>query len=463
MIAMVRYVRLRRIKPEILSKTSSKTPPTSDNYKSITFHLPRVDSLQVIMDDHYYYYDDMLPADHVRPLPIPQPYSGRKDKECNFNHGVISSLQGLENILMELVESSGSPETSQRFGYSCAGNAFSVTWQSDIVPWFRQHLDLSKYNDYRSIRPYALRRCRLHMPVFERICKQLDQSRRTLGNLFELENEAAKSHYIHPILNTLLSLFRGRLLNMPEHNRKLDSFGNSGRCTSTISLLGQSVLLFVQCKDSLDGSPEGHSNLIAEIIEQAETEDLQNNACELGVPLHIILTDGERWEFYMVDFSNCQIFRGMGENLHHRIPFIDPYCLRLPTSDQDPAYLPQLKRILEIIFVTLLQAYINGCYSRKLMTLRCERDDAITKMASHVVPEHSASMGFWLGCYEHATMALYMFRTAHDEIGINLEPAEKCAAEGLAVLKQSTDCIPVDVDCSLLDNWETRRLELLRV
>ena len=100
------------------------------------------------------------------------------------------------------------------------------------------------------------------MRYFKFICSQLDISRLTLGRMQTLENEAAKQMYMSPIPSTLLSLFSGRLINLPEHTLK-GRITTSGRCEFSITLQGMVMLLFIEYKDSLTGSNEKHSKVIA--------------------------------------------------------------------------------------------------------------------------------------------------------------------------------------------------------
>jgi hypothetical protein len=77
--------------------------------------------------------------------------------------------------------------------------SFSTIKWEDISPYFIRSLDMTLYNDHRSIRPYVLKRSRVPLNVFRALCEQLDQSRITLGERRDLENEAAVQLYIHPV------------------------------------------------------------------------------------------------------------------------------------------------------------------------------------------------------------------------------------------------------------------------
>jgi len=137
------------------------------------------------------------------------------------------------------------------------------------------------------------------MPYFKYLCSQLDASRKTLGRMATLENEAAKQSYMHPILATLLTLFSGRLTNLHEHTLK-GRITMSGRCEFSIMLQGTIMLLFIEFKDSLSGSQELHSNLIAQVLAEADGADLFNQIRECdGVAIHAILTDGNNFEFFL--------------------------------------------------------------------------------------------------------------------------------------------------------------------
>ena len=113
--------------------------------------------------------------------------------------------------------------------------SFSKTVWGDIFPYFRHSLDTSIYRDHQAIRPYRLRRSRLPVRYFEFICSQLDVSHLTLGRMHTLENEAAKQMYMSPILSSVLSLFSGRLINLPEQTLK-GGITASGRCEFSVTL-----------------------------------------------------------------------------------------------------------------------------------------------------------------------------------------------------------------------------------
>ena len=76
-------------------------------------------------------------------------------------------------------------------------------------------LETAYFSDHRSIPNYLLKRSRLRITIFESILEDLDVSRKNLGERNKLENEAAVQLFIHPIPNTLLSLFHGRLTICP--------------------------------------------------------------------------------------------------------------------------------------------------------------------------------------------------------------------------------------------------------
>jgi hypothetical protein len=68
-----------------------------------------------------------------------------------------------------------------------------------------------------------------------------------------------------PIPSTLLSLFSGRLINLPEHTLK-GRITTSGRCEFSVTLLGMVMLLFIEVKDTLKGGSAKHSDLVAQVL-----------------------------------------------------------------------------------------------------------------------------------------------------------------------------------------------------
>jgi hypothetical protein len=73
-----------------------------------------------------------------------------------------------------------------------------------------------------------------------------------------LENEAAVQLYMNPIPETILSLFRGRLNNMPEHVYH-GTIAGSGRCEFSITFHGRLIHLFIEVKHKLSYNPQEHS------------------------------------------------------------------------------------------------------------------------------------------------------------------------------------------------------------
>jgi hypothetical protein len=85
----------------------------------------------------------------------------------------------------------------------------------------------------------------------------------------DLENEAAKQLYMSPIPSTLLSLFSGRLINLPERTLK-GWITTSGRCEFLVTLLGMVMFLFIEVKDTLKGGSTKHSDLVAQVLAEAD-------------------------------------------------------------------------------------------------------------------------------------------------------------------------------------------------
>lgn len=90
--------------------------------------------------------------------------------------------------------------------------SFSMIKWDDISPYFIRSLDMTLYDDHRSIRPYILKRSRIPLDVFKTLCEQLDRSPITLGERRDLENEAAVQLYIHPVY-MFLSMGTNKILD----------------------------------------------------------------------------------------------------------------------------------------------------------------------------------------------------------------------------------------------------------
>ena len=130
-------------------------------------------------------------------------------------------------------------------------------------------------------------------------------SRKTLGERYELTNEAAVQLYLHPIPSTILSLFAGRMTNLPEQLLH-GTIGRSGPCEFTVSLYnGTMILCFIEFKDKLPLNASEHSDIVAQVIAEMDGADTFNKTQEFdGMKMQAILTDGLSYVFYQCTFKN---------------------------------------------------------------------------------------------------------------------------------------------------------------
>lgn len=417
-----------------------------------------------------------LPAE-VEPLPVPQEYRGRRRiPNIDFPETITTTAEFLAFIASRLGENPQldelqklafailqhtwlGPDVLQFVADNCLKSFSKVGWK-EVFPYFRHSCDTSVYRDHRAIRPYRLKRSRLPLSYHKYIASQLDISRRTLGRMQTLENESAKQMYMAPIPSLLLSLFSGRLLKLPEHTLK-GRITTADRCEFSVTLQGVVMLLFIEFKDSLAGSDAKHSDVIAQIIAEADGADLFNQANESdGVAIHAILTDGRAFEFYVMDFCQWRVLRGVGSPVE-AVPWIDPHQICLPSSERAPDYIPLLKRLVEVIFDTILMAYINGLAAQKGFSERCARAQ-VYELGEIYLPRRSTT--FWDEAYTRAINALTVFRHAHGERLVDKMNAERLAWVGLQLLEDSVLSIPhPEMDWSLLDGWDAREDALLEV
>jgi hypothetical protein len=325
----------------------------------------------------------ILPA-NIQPLPVPQTYDGRRQIRVPGFPIQIDTLEQLDAFFNQKIhEFEPSSTAAQKLAFRIIQHTrmtpkvlhhlckqylpsfSSITWQ-DVFPSFAPNLDTTYYSDHRSIPGYLLKRSRVLISIFETLLAELDVARRNVGERGTLENEAAVQLAIHPIPNTVLSLFHGRLTNMPEHLMK-GQMASSGRCEFTVTFHGRLVLLFIELKHSLAVSNEDHADMVAQVLAEADGADTANQSKEFdGVPIHAILTDGIHYEFYWISFNSWTVFRGAGAMNEGITVYGDPGRISLPNSERAPDYVGQLKIILEVLLDTFLQTYINGiCASRE--------------------------------------------------------------------------------------------------
>ena len=100
------------------------------------------------------------------------------------------------------------------------------------------------------------------------------------------------------------------------------------------------MLLFIELKQSLNLHASQLSDIVAQIIAEADGADTFNHLKEYdGIPIHIILTDGVEYQFYCIDFSRWVIVRGVG-SAEMGILWPRKYGICLPSSERSPDYLP---------------------------------------------------------------------------------------------------------------------------
>lgn len=150
----------------------------------------------------------LVPAES-QPLPVPQEYKGhRRIPNNQFPEEIktpaelvafISSRIG-ENAHFEalqqlvftiLYHTMVGPDVVDFIAQHYLKSFSKVTW-ADMLPYFRHSLDTSTFQDHRAIRPYCLQRSRLPIGIHKSILEGIEKSRRTLGQMNDLENEAAK-------------------------------------------------------------------------------------------------------------------------------------------------------------------------------------------------------------------------------------------------------------------------------
>ena len=336
----------------------------------------------------------------------------------------------------------------------------NITW-ADVYPFFANSLDTRMYSDHRSIQTYQLYRSRIPTEVFQGMCRELDRSRRNLGERRSLENEAAVQLYMNPIPETIISLFCGRLTNMPEHMFH-GRIAGSGRCEFTITFHGRLTLLFIELKQSLTHNARVHSNIVAQVMAEADGANLFNEEYRFdGIPIRAILTDSVEFEFYFFDFKTWSVQRGIG-SAEAGIPWHTYPRVSLPPSERAPDYLAQLKVITEIIFDEFIDSYIVG--------LEAQLEHSSAELSSQTIPNigqgviRRESTGYWERTYAQAKIAGRILREAHHMRVMDPYHADEMARRGIECLQQSALLIPhEELDWSLLDNWEDREQAVMRV
>jgi hypothetical protein len=83
---------------------------------------------------------------------------------------------------------------------------------------------------------------------------------------------------------------------------------SNGRCEFTVSLDGFLLLLFIEFKTALPSGDKACSNVIAQVIAEADGANTFNMTCKLdGFPIYCILTDGKTFEFFTCYFKEWRL------------------------------------------------------------------------------------------------------------------------------------------------------------
>jgi hypothetical protein len=221
------------------------------------------------------------------------------------------------------------------------------------------------------------------------------------------------------------------------------------------------MLLFIVCKRSLEREHASHSDIVAEVIAEADGADAYNQASEYdGIPINAILTDGRDFGFYRIDFASWTALRGVG-TAEKGIPWQGSYRITLPHTERDTNYLIILKVIVEVVFDTFLDSYISGIRAQ----LRCLSRRARTQQTLVGIGyRRRMSTGVWESVYSVAVKALETLRQAHGMRVVSVDEAERMAERGIVMLRESAMSIPDhETDWSLLDDWDELKATLLRV
>jgi len=236
----------------------------------------------------------ILPAE-VAPHLIPQNYVWRKGIPNLEYPPVLHDIRELETFITKRIQDLQitSPNDIQKFAFKILNHvnlpktalrhlrsnylpSFSAMRWEDVFPLFQHSLTHNPpYDDHRNIPPYILQRSRLPITLFKSICSQLDTSRKTLGTREELQNETTVQLYFHPVPNTILGLFNGRMINLPEKILQ-GTILSAGRCKFTVTFFSKNILCFIEFKETLPTNAPAHSDVVAQVIAEMDGADTHN-------------------------------------------------------------------------------------------------------------------------------------------------------------------------------------------
>jgi len=294
--------------------------------------------------------------------------------------------------------------------------------------------------------------------------KDLDISKNNLGRLASLENEAGVQIFIHPITKHIVSLFQNRLTIFPEH-LTYGRTDTNGIREFTISFCDRLLLVFIELQN-LTGIHSKRSDIVAQVIAETDRANTLNQSKAFeGIPIHAILTDGVNFEFYYVNYQMGTVLRGLGYETEGIACLDENYRISLPAYERSPLYLGQLKIVSEIVLDTVLQCYIHSIEEmQRYSKIRASYLETAIALGYDVYIRENWTKE-WDETYGKALMAQSLLREAHCIRTVDPVKADEESEKGLDQLRGSAMSIQPhpELEWSFFDNWEDRKLDLMRV
>ncbi|KAF8806804.1 hypothetical protein BYT27DRAFT_6609038 [Phlegmacium glaucopus] len=248
----------------------------------------------------------------------------------------------------------------RRFGLERGLNvSFSRVKYKDIAP----RVDLQPDLCGRDMPTFDICRARIPNSLFREIISDIQMMLNQYGEPDSHKNEEARSRFLSPLFNRIVSLFELTIVNTPESIIP-GRMTTKGRIEYHFSVFGGLSILVIEVKFSLRSADE-HFDAIAQVIAECDACSYANDQREFPPSLvYGILCDGITFEFFSFDgstvtngsrptFSRGVLYSTATSPGVHRLTVAN--CVESPTQ-----FIASLRPICETLFYLFLVSYKTG-------------------------------------------------------------------------------------------------------
>ncbi|KAF8325768.1 uncharacterized protein EI90DRAFT_3146606 [Cantharellus anzutake] len=232
-----------------------------------------------------------------------------------------------------------------------------INFSKSIYQKVAPSVGLHPFGELNDIGTFEIHRCRIPTNLFKSIVMDMDNMLIEYGAPFDHETDTARSRFISPIFNHLVSQFTFMLRNHPKN--MLATVGAKDHIGNFYKIFGAVAIISVEMMHARRNSEERLKG-IAQIMVESNGCDLENYARGFSLPIHCIFHNGPSFEFFKFESTpNPTFLRGCFQG--DPKPYRQGVWLEdLGTLETPLPFVLQLRCVCETIFDVMLSAYIAG-------------------------------------------------------------------------------------------------------